>query len=166
MTEKVRVIPTNDALIRSDNDPVRRIVNVRQLVERNVAGPFTVIRRSIVGHTAVAALADWYAAGAVIADVSIDIDEYKILSWPAVVTQRRSKFLPVACAVGIEQSRRFQCSRIERGPSQCVSGRILFQNDGAVARHSNIKSLRVSRRISGTLAHLDLLVTNHCIAPA
>ena len=35
-----------------------------------------------------------------------------------------------------------------------------------MARHGNVKGLRVGRRISRTLAHLDLLVTNHCIAPS
>ena len=102
MTEKVRVILADDALIRGDNDPVRRIVNVRQFVERNVASPFTVIRRSIVGHATVAALADWDAAGTVVADVSIDIDVNKILRWPAIATESFSEFLPVACAIGVE----------------------------------------------------------------
>ena len=117
MTEKVRVILADDALIRGDNDPVRRIVNVRQFVERNVASPLTVIRRAIVGHTAVAALADWDATGAVIANVSIDIDVNEILRWPAVVTQCFSEFLPVACAIGVEQSCRLERSGIERGPA-------------------------------------------------
>ena len=117
MTEKVRVILADDALIRGDNDPVRRIVNVRQFVERNVASPFTVIRRSIVGHATVAALADWDAAGTVVADVSIDIDVNKILRWPAIVTKRFSEFLPVACPIGVEQSCRLERSGIERGPA-------------------------------------------------
>ena len=77
---------------------------MRQFLERNETGPFTTISRTIVGHAAVAALANGNAPRAVITNVTVHVGIDKILRWPAVMTKRFREFLPVARAIRFEQA--------------------------------------------------------------
>ena len=110
------MILANDALISSDDQARRRIVKVRQFIERYVAGPFAIVRRAVIRNTAVAGLANWNAASAVISNVAIDISIDKILRWAAVAAQSCGELAPIFRAINFKERHGLDTSWIQGSP--------------------------------------------------
>src|SRR5712664_4028007 len=94
MSQEVWIVCADYALICSDDNSRRRIINMRQFVEGNPAGPFARVRRSIIRDAAITAPANWTFASSVITDVSVNVGIYKVLRGTAVDAQRGSKVCP------------------------------------------------------------------------
>src|SRR5437867_10132826 len=115
------MILANDALISSDDQARRRIVKVRQFIERYVAGPFAIVRRAVIRKAAVAGLANWNASSTVISNVTINISVDKILSWAAVAAQSCRKLIPVSRAIQFTERQQFDTISITLSPPYSIT---------------------------------------------
>src|SRR5260370_14676210 len=154
VSEEERIILADDSLIGRHDHSRRRIVGMRQLVKRNVARPFAVVSRAVVGNTPVATLADGNPARAIVTDVSVNVGVNKVLSWSDVLTKCRGKLFPVACSIHPREAGHLDRCGIECSPAQRISDCVLFENDGAVARYGYIMVLDFGYRTDERLANL------------
>ena len=99
MRQKVRIISTDDALIRSNDNSVRWIEKCRQLGNGNVAGPFARVGRTVVWHAAIARLSDRHYTRRVITDVAVDVGIDDVLSRRSERFECGVELLPVTCAI-------------------------------------------------------------------
>src|SRR5215204_4096297 len=115
------IVITHNPLIRHDDDSGRWIKRMRQFFERNVAEPFTIVRRAVVRQATISRSSDGNLACAVIADMSVDVGVSKILRWTTVTAQGNNKVVPIARAVNGEKRVEIDDLRVESGPAQCES---------------------------------------------
>src|SRR5215217_3313179 len=100
--QKIRIVSADDALVGRDDDSRRRIVKRRQLRHRDVAGPLARVSRSVVRHTPVTRLPDWYHTGSVIADMPVDVSVNDVLRRRGKRLERGIEIFPVARAIDDE----------------------------------------------------------------
>ena len=99
----IRIIVGKRILIGRDDPTLRRIVEGRQLVERNEALPFVVARTSIHRNVAIVILPDGKFAGGMVADVAVHVGVNKVLARSGKSGDGGGELLPVAGAVDIQK---------------------------------------------------------------
>ena len=77
-----RIACSYDAIVRSRNHAAGRIVNMRQFLEWDIAGPIAFIDRPIIWKTSVTLSSYWNLTSAVVADVPFNVGIYKVLRRP------------------------------------------------------------------------------------
>src|SRR6185503_1016925 len=80
----MRIIVTYYPLIRHDDGSGRRIKHMPQLVERNVAGPFTIVRGAVVWQATIPGTSGGNPACTVITDMAVGVGVSEILRWTTV----------------------------------------------------------------------------------
>src|SRR5216684_267407 len=165
VSQEVRIVSADYALICGDDNSRRRIINMRQFVEGNPAGPFACVRRSLVRDAAIAAPANWNFSRSVITNMSVNVGIHKVLRGTAVGAQRGSKVFPVARPIYLEECAGFIQACIQRRPTQRVPFGILLEDDWAMTRYTHVEGLGVRGGVAKALADLDLFVPNLNIAP-
>ena len=121
-------------LVGGDDHPARRIVDARQLVERNVAVPLEVARRAIHRYVAAIVAAPRQRAGGVVADIAIHIGIHEVRSRSRQARDRGRELLPVLRAIDIDEWK-LQHAGLGGGPAQRQPLLAVGEKDRTVARH-------------------------------
>src|SRR5215813_4235716 len=138
MSEEVRIIATDNSLVRSNHNSGWRIIYMRQLVKRNVTRPLAVIGGAVVGQTAIAGFSDWYDASRVIADVPASIRIDHVLHRRRISAQSLRKLVPIVRSIQGVNAARVVELRIQRAPAQGITLTVPFQHDRPMSGDSYV----------------------------
>ena len=117
-TEMIRIGRRRRTMIRRDDRMRGRIVEVRQVVERNPAGPFTGAAPAVGGNRSVARRADGHFAGRVVADVAGHVGVDEVLRRRHEVPKRGGELGPVPRVVEAQERGNGRVLAIECGPAE------------------------------------------------
>ena len=117
-SEVVGITGRRRTMVGRDDDMRRRIVQMRQLIERYPSDPFSVAAPPVGRERTVAGPANGNPPRRVITDVPIDVCIHPVLRRHDEVTQRGREVVPVARLVHLQNRHERRVVRIERGPAE------------------------------------------------
>src|SRR5687767_8454016 len=162
----VRIIRSDDALVRSHDHSRWRIVEVRQLRDRDVTDPLAGVCGTVVRQTTVAGFSNRNNTGSVVADVAVDVSVDDVLRRPRERLKRDFELVPVPRAVQGVVELAHESFAIKRGPTKSITFAVAFEDDWTMTCNGHVMRNDVVFGARQTLSDLDLFATNRRILPA
>src|SRR5687767_15189985 len=139
----VRIIRSDDALVRSHDHSRWRIVEVRQLRDRDVTDPLAGVCGTVVRQTTVAGFSNRNNTGSVVADVAVDVSVDDVLRRPRERLKRDFELVPVPRAVQGVVELAHKSFAIKRGPTKSISYAVFCLKKKNQSYHPRVDAVRL-----------------------